>query len=70
MAIFKCIPSYEFIRPGIYVQFNSSGEYVTSDEKIIAALDACAPFIQRLDGPKVADEIVEPAEPTPKKRKK
>ena len=56
MAQYKCLPMYEYIRPGIHVQFNQAGEYFTTDPKIIAALDACAPFIQRVDVPEQAEE--------------
>lgn len=51
MAKYRCIPMYEYIRPGIYAQFNGNGDFVTNDEKIIAALDAAAPFIERVDKP-------------------
>lgn len=55
MAQYKSLPMYEYIRPGIYVLFNQSGDFVTNDSKVIEALDAAAPFIERVN--------VEPVEP-------
>jgi hypothetical protein len=49
MAKYKCDPNYEVIRPNIYVQFSPYGDYETQDEKVIAVLDACAPFVKRVD---------------------
>ncbi|GGF88438.1 hypothetical protein [Paenibacillus abyssi] len=58
MAQYKCLPMYEYIRPGIYVLFNQNGDFTTTDDKVIAALDGAAPFIERVDVEK-AEEVAE-----------
>lgn len=45
-AEYKCLPMYEYIRPGIYVLFNQNGDYRTDDPKVITALNSAAPFIK------------------------
>lgn len=69
MAKYKCIPAYEFIRPGVYAQFNDTGDFVTNDEKVIAALDAAGPFIERVDKPE-EDAEKEPKTPAKSRAKK
>jgi hypothetical protein len=69
MAQYKCIPMYEYIRPGIYVLFNGNGDYSTNDEKVIAALSEAAPFIQRIDVEE-AEDNAEQTETKPQTKRK
>ncbi|MFS0562617.1 hypothetical protein AB1K91_17975 [Terribacillus sp. 179-K 1B1 HS] len=55
MAKYQAIPNYEYIRPGLLVQFRPDGMYETRDEKEIAALDSAAPFIKLVDTPNIAE---------------
>lgn len=55
---FKCVPMYEYIRPGIHVQFSQTGDFLTNDPKVIAALETAAPFIERVEPEVVAEEVV------------
>ncbi|MRX54695.1 hypothetical protein GJU41_11995 [Bacillus idriensis] len=52
MAKFKTLPNYELTRPELHVQFDSSGNFETSDEFEIKYLESLAPFIERVDKPK------------------
>ncbi len=59
MAKYKCLPYYELTRNGKTITFNIDGYYETNVQSQIDLLDACKPFIQRVD--------VEKPEPKPKK---
>lgn len=66
MAKYHTLPNYEIIRPKLYIQFDSSGNYETNDETLIDYLDGCAPFIERVDKPK-DDPKVESPKPVTKR---
>lgn len=66
MAVFKSLPNYVYNRPGIYAHFNGEGIYETKDNEQVAILEACKPFIQRVD--KAAPEKPKPKAPATKKK--
>lgn len=51
MAKYNTLPNYEIIRPKLHIQFDSQGNFETSDAKLIEYLDDKVPFIQRVDKP-------------------
>ncbi|MED4828142.1 hypothetical protein [Bacillus atrophaeus] len=51
MAEYKTLPNYEYTRDGLNLVFNGYGVYKTNVEAEIQALEALAPFIQRVDKP-------------------
>jgi len=51
MAKYKCLPYYELTRNGKTITFDIDGYYSTNVQSQIDLLDACQPFIQRVDKP-------------------
>jgi hypothetical protein len=69
MAKFKSQPNHEFIRPNVYVQFNSYGAYVTNKEDEIKLLEGLAPFVKRVeDKPKAEAKPKKSAQKDGKKK--